>query len=195
MELENKKTATGLVEECYKLSIGDLGKHLLYPIGSNRMYAQHKELENLKGKSGEVILSALYSFKLLKVNYRVHFDDVLRLEIFFGSNYQIIPLDTTELYYGTNVYMLCSCGRRCQVLYMRKDTVNRFACRDCLNLKYEMTTFNRNTQLGVYSVLLHRHQKLMAKQLGVKRIDYNGNITRKARSIIKLSRETAVPTI
>lgn len=184
-----------MVEECYKLSISDLGKRLLYPVGSNRMYLQHNQPEKQVGKSGKAVLSALYSLSLLKVDYQVYFDDNLRLEIYFGSNYQIIPLDTTECYFGTNVYMLCTCGKRCQILYMRRDNMTRFACRSCLNLKYEMTTFNRNTQLGPYSGLLHKYNKLAEKQLKVKRIDYNGKMTRKAKSIMKLSRKMNIPKI
>jgi hypothetical protein len=193
VEFENKKQRAGLVEDCFRISTSDLGKRILYPNGSNRIYLQHKQSENIAGKAGAVAVAS--GLVIMEVNYRVYFDDPLRVEIFFGLSGQTIFLDTTELQFGTNVYFLCPCERRCRILYMKRGGKSRFACRDCHNLRYELTTFSNSSELGIFSKLLHNYYKMDEKKLGINRVDYNGQLTRKAKSMIELSKKITTPTI
>ena len=189
MELEKRKKIN-TVEECYKLTTTDLGKLILYPLGSDRMYVQHEDLATLEGKAGKSTLRAWYNNKALELHYKVYFDEPLRIEVFFDSTKtQTILLDTVEYLYGTNVYMLCFCGRRCRTLYLHGD---QFACRDCLNLKYELTTINHHTVSGNLFRMMHRSLKLKEKQLHLGRIDYNGKMTRKAKSFVDLVKKNCI---
>jgi hypothetical protein len=185
----NKTKKINTVEECYKLSTTDLGKHILYPCNSDRMYVQHNNPTELIGKAGKAILHTLYN-KSLELHYEVYFDAPIRIEIFFDSTKtQTILLDTTELQYGTNVYMLCICGQRCRTLYLYRDY---FACRDCLNLKYELTTINPHTLSGSLFRMMHRSLKLKEKQLHLSRVDYKGKMTRKVKSFVELSKKNSI---
>lgn len=193
MELENKKPKVSLVEDCFKISTSDLGKRILYPSDSDRIYRQHNQLTNIDGKVGKVAVAS--GLTIIEINYQIYFDDPLRVDIFFGSSSQTIFLDTTELQFGTNVYFLCPCERRCRILYMKRVSKSRFACRDCHNLRYELTTFSSNSEFGVFSRLLHNYYKMDEKKLEISRIDYNGQLTRKAKSVIELSKKITVPAI
>jgi hypothetical protein len=189
MKLEKRKKII-TVEEAYKLKTTDLGKLILYPLGSDRMYLQHEDIDNLEGKAGQSTLRAWYNNKPLELHYKVYFDEPLRIEVFFDSiRNQTILLDTTESQYGTNVYMLCLCGKRCRILYLYRDY---FACRDCLHLKYELTTINHHTLAGNLRRMMHRSLKLKEKQLHLGRIDYKGKITKKTKSFINLVEKNSI---
>ncbi len=198
MEIIKNALSPLLVEQCYRLSLGDLGKRLLYPVGSNRKYDVYDDMSALDGKQGTVFLLKRYGLRALAVSYRVILSGKLRVDVSYSyrplrSSSQSIYLETEEAPYGTRYYMLCGCGRRCNVLYMRMDKPYYFACRACLNLIYELTRINRSVAGGELFYRFNRHIKLDNMSVDVKRIDYRGKYTKKAARVLRLSKRMAVP--
>lgn len=154
------------VEDCWRLTLNDIGKRVL------------------GDKNGNFIL--LNGLSLIFGSYETK-DGYLCIS--FNRNNkaynQSIALAKSEAVFGTRPYFVCGrCETRCNNLYLRPDGYS-FACRQCHNLYYESTRLNRQTLHGDLFYRFNRHLKLMVDKADVKRIDYNGKYTRKAASLMK----------
>jgi len=193
MEKNTSQQQPLLVEECYRLAQADFGKGVLYPLNSNRKYDTYESPSELTGKKGVALVMRRYGQRVLGVTYEIEFDEPLRVDLWYtyGSKElaeQSILLEAEEIAYGTRYYLLCNCGKRCTVLYMRPDEPGRFGCRKCLNLQYELQTINPTSFAGRLLYLFSRHYKLRVMQTNVSRVTHGFRYTRKAASALRLSK-------
>lgn len=160
------------VEDCDKL-----------PIGKIKTTKEIKELA-----SREVMLKGG-----LKIRYKERLSEGIRfLDIVYclgGSWFtQSIEIEAGLAKYGLRRYWLCRCGRRCSKLYLRRDRPVAFGCRNCLNLKYNLSYLNRNTKAGRILSQAHWLNKTMELQEKIHSITYGNRGTRKAISFLLAAR-------
>ncbi len=158
------------VEDCWRLSLENLGKKIL------------------DGKDGRFVI--FNGLTPILGSFRSE-DDFLNISFNKNSreHTQTIMLAESEAVFGTRPYLICSrCDSRRNDLYLRPDSYS-FVCRDCANLYYYSTRQNRRT---VHGNLFYQHNqcmKLMTLEPLVKRISYNGKLTRRASQVIQLSKK------
>lgn len=159
-----------LVEDCYKLCLGNFGKGLLY--GKQGIFT-------LKSKSGE-----------MKCEFKMEFANTKSIQLFFQWNKkfhkQTIYLECETIPFGVRPYLLCGCGHRANTLYFRPSFPHYFACRQCLNLNYEITTIHRESLSGGLRYQLNR-RLLLCDRKRVRSISYKNKMTRRAIRFIKMS--------
>lgn len=95
-----------------------------------------------------------------------------------GSDPQEIAMEWEDVTYGKRAYFRCSCGYRATKLYLPHDATE-FKCRNCHNLQYQLTSFNRYSVAGKALYRVNRMNKLSANRAGMSRIFYNGNYTKR----------------
>lgn len=93
---------------------------------------------------------------------------------------QTIELNSAPVTFGFRRYLLCSCGKQANSLYL-KDS--RFACRHCHNLAYEITRLKK----GTLNYKLNRNIKIQSVSKQVRNIIY-GKVghTKKARQVMAM---------
>ena len=161
-----------LVEDCYKLKLAHFPRGFLH----------FKEI-----RRGEMVLIRGLSY--IKIGYHIKScADVPQIIINFKRNNlslsQCIKLESQVIHFGLRPYFFCSCGRRCNVLYLRFRGF-KFLCRRCNNLTYTLcATINRKTRNGELFYRFNRLQKICDMETRVKRIDYNNKFTRKAKGLM-----------
>ncbi len=157
-----------LIEDCFKLSINDIGKKSLY------------------GKNGKIELTRCNYNDKLHCNFTsAHQSLNIRYTINKQVYIQNINFETESIRYGLRPYMQCKCGHRSNTLYLRPDMPYRFACRRCNNLKYELTTINPKTKIGKYKIYLLHLRKLDEAKIKINRLYYRGKVKTGAKSIAK----------
>ena len=95
-----------------------------------------------------------------------------------GSEPQEIAMEWEPVTYGERPYFRCECGHRATKLYLPPNG-HKFKCRECHNLHYQLTTFNRYSIAGRKLYQVNRLNKLSNNRAGMSRIFYNGNYTKK----------------
>ena len=166
-----------MVEYCWSLPIGKLGRGILRPG------------KGLKGKQGTAIINDYDHFSFLR--YQVLLDGRPRVEVAFEykgrTHTDTIYLTSKRINFGKRPYWLCSCGYVAATLYHRPGYYG-WGCRNCrLNLRYKLTTINKNTAPGRILYTINRSQKI--KELGVefrgKPLSYGGKPTHRFQAYIK----------
>lgn len=179
-----------LVEDCYALSLSDLGKGLLRPTNPwLEDYAKPFDLEIKPiGKSGVINLTNRNG-GILTLRYKVDLEEPILLDI--SGHWrnsllsQVIYLEEAMAPHGIRPYLLCPCGYRANKLYLSPYS-HSFMCRRCAGLYYESTTINKNTTVGALGHALFRLFKVDEQKPKVKRITYAGKYTKKAERLLRL---------
>lgn len=194
-----KHRRTVLVEDCFVLTLSDLGKKLLRPVNEwKENYPQPLDQQvELLGKRGEVTIVGRRG--KLSVDYEVDLEDppILNLEYSFRNSWhnQAVDLGEASVTFGVRPYLVCPCGHRANKLYLSPKQ-STFMCRDCCGAYYESTTINRSSAAGGLDYLLAQVLKLDEHRAKIKRLAYAGSPTRKtvqlARKIGKYSGLMAV---
>jgi len=176
MDIKEKR---GLVEESITLKISDFGKKLLYI-----KYGEESGLPAKKvgyfdvGKGGKSVLIS-YSYEPQVAM------DLMDIEITRSdgqTTQQLLSLDWAQLSYGLRPLFLCSCcGKRCNSLYIAQH--RHLYCRNCQNLTYESTRVKK-TSLRGFAYPMLRFRRLKESEAKIKRISYNGRMTKKASALI-----------
>jgi hypothetical protein len=160
------------VEECFKLKLSDLPKGLLWP---------DKDINGVVIKSN--------GLRTVKIEYKRNNDRGISIFLKIIKNDlkfdQTIKIDFDYANYGLRPYLLCSCERRCNNLYLRPDGYV-FACRDCGRLVYELTRINRIVDGSEIFYRHNRLNKIKTAEEDVKRIVYSGKPTRKAAALMRM---------
>lgn len=93
---------------------------------------------------------------------------------------QAVKLSRQQISFGLRRYLLCSCGKQVNSLYLKH---NKFACRHCHRLVYEITRLRR----GTLAYKLNRNIKIQSASNQVRNIIY-GEVgqTKKARRVIAM---------
>ena len=158
------------LEDCFQISAGNFGRGLLLPD---------------RNKFGTATAWNIRTFK--PVEYEIIPGDEPTLFIQYDAKksrqYQEIYIDTTQTKFGQKPYLLCKCGHRGK-LYLRPDAYF-WSCRKCLNLRYVLTMFNKQSLLGSLAYQLNQCLKIELLRAKLRREIYNGSLTRKAISIMK----------
>lgn len=169
-----------LVEDCYSLSLHQLGKKLLWPERVGKV----KIVTSSNGQSQLKIAYAVNSNSEGKAWINISYVRKKSNEPTIIKN--IIEIDEEVISYGIRPFLVCDCGRRCNKLYLRPSH-DLFACRHCLNLVYELTTINKDSLVGSLSYKLIRAFKLDDANAKVRCITYNGKLTRRARRVVAMA--------
>jgi len=161
------------IEECYKLHLSDLPKGLLHPD---------------KNISGEI--TKHNGVNKIKIEFNRIYKRNIELYLHVkGGGYgfsQNVEIDFDHVNFGgARPYLLCRCGYRANVLYMKPGNYF-FACRECHHLTYALRHINRNVYGSELLYRHHHHMKIEKKKERVKRITYAGKYTRHARSLIRM---------
>lgn len=173
-----------LIEDCFKLRLGDLGKFLLIPVRIEESDDLSKQTKT--GRSGAALL--LNGLSSMRVDYKMNLNrepNIINIRFSDGrkessSIDQAIEIEKQELLFGTRFFFKCRCGKRLNVLYLRPDMPYCFACRECLNLKYFLTTINRKVLGRELFYWFDRSRRVKEKLAEIKQLTKNGKITRKA---------------
>lgn len=161
------------IEDCFKLTLADMGKGLL-----------------AKEKVGEFELLIVRSNTILHGSYTTDLSDDTPT-MFLNCAYngrkfqQEINLESDDIRYGVRPYLRCGCGHRGNVLYLRPSR-HYFACQRCLNLYYELTAINRSAGFGELQYRLNRLLKIDDAKHRMKRPYYHGRLTRAMYRIAKM---------
>lgn len=193
MELRNQKNRQKqLVEESFVLRVGDFGKKLLWPQNQDKrnLPASIGEEEEPIGRSGSFVIRN--GRETLAISFSINLAESMELEVEFGKDLtysdgrinQVMTIETQELTFGTRWYFECSCGRRCNALYLAPGSC-LFSCRTCQNLTYEICRVNKNIMGGLfyYSAKII---KLAEKKEKINRLFYNNQFTKKAKKYFLL---------
>lgn len=187
LELQQQKQETKLskvlAEDCFQITPATFCRSLLQPI-------DNPFSDDNIGKYGDRILRK--NGTRLQVNYQVDLE-LWDLFLQFSSpeskigGWQHIQLDAVPSNLnGERPFFRCDCGRRANKLYMPFVSKKRWLCAKCHNITWRVKQFNRRTAPGAMGYFLDRHLQLQEKESRVKRIDYGGRLTRRARSVIRL---------
>ena len=91
----------------------------------------------------------------------------------------VVPLTTTPCNYGGKRYwFLCSCGRRCGVLYLQGK---HFTCRLCNQLAYRSQSRNRKWRM-LYKLV--DYQRMLEQAFSIKRTFYRGTATKRYKKFL-----------
>ena len=172
-EQKLKSTRKYLVEECYKLKLAH------FPIG----FLHFKEIR----RGGMVLIRGL---SYIKINYHIKsYTDVPQIAINFKRNNlslsQCIKFESQEIHFGIRPYFFCSCGRRCNILYLHFNGF-KFLCRRCNRLTYYLCTINRKAHNGELFYRFDRILKIHDMAGQIKRLNYNHKPTRKTKRLISV---------
>lgn len=174
------KAMSELVEDYKTLSISMLGRGLLRDDG--------------KEKNGTVSIGKMWEWPKVRfeVLSKVDGSKMLRLWHMTSKNhlpmFQEVALEGSRATFGLRPYLVCpTCGSL--RLKLQFTSLGRLACRSCLGLTYQCCRDNHSNPLFR---LLRRYTKLRLRQTEVKRIDYSGKYTRKAKSIMRMSQKWLV---
>jgi hypothetical protein len=187
-----------LVEDCYILSLADLGKGLLRPVNEDTEgFARPLDEQAVRqGKQGEAILTGRWGKLTLKYSVDLEESAMVNISGHYRNSLlvQDIGLDVGSISYGMRPYLLCPCGYRANKLYLSPRQYS-FLCRRCAGLYYESTTINRSSTVGSLGYMLNRLLKLDEQKAKVKRVIYAGKYTKKADRIVKLFGQYAVASV
>jgi len=163
-----------LVENCYFITPKD--------VGSNFEQIQKNESSKLEGRNG--------------INY--WFDNISQQDWLFvsvdGHEPQKLKWEVVEITYGQKQFFFCECGRRCMKLYLLPGG-DEFKCRECHNLRYALTTFNKNSPAGHKIYQMNRIQKLSEGRANMARIFYNGKFSKRFARFIRLCDRAGLQSI
>lgn len=172
-ELEKKDKIKHINEDCYRLTISDLGKKLL----------KNENKSTLKLSNGS---SSLY------MAYEIKHKDSPKAIIGFTSNlksqvvltHQTIEIEQDVAPYGLRPFFICpECGTMHRVLYLPPGGKDYFKCWRCQGINYQSTRINRQTCGGIF-YYMDRIIKLMNKREKISRQFYRGKVTKRYRAFI-----------
>jgi hypothetical protein len=170
-----------LVEDCFILSLSDLGKGLLRPAANDDGL--------VVGKCGRVLLTN--RFKELPVEFSVQLYSGNQVQLNVSCKHrnsvlnQAIKLQTNHVPYGLRPYLVCNCGYRGNKLYLSSREYS-FLCRRCAGLYYDVTSINRKSPLGRLKYQLWKKFKIENQKARVTRVSYMGKFTRRAKRLMEL---------
>jgi len=141
-----------------------------------------KWIENI---SGEAHIG--YGIKQLECNFWFEYKGESTFFVYSvdGNEPQEILISERELLFGTMNYFVCSCGKRCQKLYL-PDGATELKCRACYKLVYELSTINRISKHGMFLYKTNRTLKLANQRMEMSRIFYKSRYTKKFQRFLKL---------
>ena len=102
-----------------------------------------------------------------------------------GQEPQKFVWELVDIMFGERAYFHCSCGQRVSKLYLPPNS-KEFRCRKCYNLKYELSTFNKNSVAGKYLYQANRLLKLANSRADMSRIFYKGGYTKRFETFLRL---------
>lgn len=195
--LKKEKGPKVLVEDCWKLSVGDFGRGILKNHGSiqSRLFGLNGD-EKKEGKKGAFVLKNERIGKLI-MTYKVNLTaNPIEIELNFldnpqkieASSYQSIRIKEVGSHWGTRWYFKCrgcSCGK--MVLYLPSGQPE-FLCAKCHNLAYELCRINKRV-LGGLKYYLAKQAKIIEKQEKLRHYYYNGNRTKRAERFTRQLKE------
>jgi len=167
----NKPQHKRTVEGCYKLTLTDLGKGLL--TGKTGKFEMRRGLHHKRKFAFRSI-----PYEPFRVNIAYEFSDRIHK--------QTIYLDTEIITFGIRPYLLCGCGHRANTLYLRPDYPLYFACKNCLNLCYELTQINRKVLGGELFYRNNRILKIEETKEKINKIYWRGRITKGTARLAKM---------
>ena len=140
-----------------------------------------------KRKSVNDLINIPYRGKEITINYWSEYrnNEIYLVVAIKGLNSQDILLYESELAFGTRSYFVCKCGHRSHKLYLPSNKAE-FRCRKCHNLKYEITTINRNSIQGKLFYRTNRMIKLTNTRVGMNRIFYKNQYTKRFKRHLNL---------
>ena len=161
------------VESCFQLSTCLLKKDL-------RLAREHKA-----GVDGffNISYGNIGSAADYYIEYGGEYD---YLVINYDAEPQRIRLAESELRYGPRSWFLCDCNRRVSKLYLPPNG-KLFKCRNCHDLAYELTTFNRKSKMGQLAYRTNRMIKLSNTRQQMRSIFYNGKFNQRFMRFLRFS--------
>ena len=102
-----------------------------------------------------------------------------------GREPQAYNLDWSTITFGERAYFECQCGAKANKLFLPANG-KEFKCRQCHNLQYQLTSFNRNSVGGRALYKMNRLQKLSEARADMGRILYRGEYTRRFERFLGL---------
>ena len=151
-----------LVENSFALSTHLLKKDL----------ARARKKEPVEG-----FLNVVHDGKPSIADYSIEYNgDDTYLVITLGIEPQRIQLSEEKLTFGNRSYLICNCGSKTNILYLKKGV---FACRDCHNLTYQSTTINRTSKHGRFLHQQSQVLKLIGMREKMNRIFYKSHYTKR----------------
>jgi hypothetical protein len=161
------------IEQCYKLRLSDLPKGLLHPE------------KDFSGK-----FTKYNGINKIEIKFNRVYERDIKLYLHVkGNNYgfdQEVEIDFDYVNFGgSRPYLLCQCGYRANVLYMKPGNYI-FACRECHHLTYNLRHINRAVYGSELLYRHHHHMKIEEKKERIKRITYAGKYTRHTKSLIRM---------
>lgn len=174
------------IEDCTKLSVGKIPTEA---ISQSKTTWKSGEDNRVFGTYGELFIESngsvqkiYYVARLMKQEASI----TIFYNLFGEEKVQIIPIDYIENNFGHRPYFRCpKCKNRCNNLYIPPQKNSVFSCRNCLNLSYELTRINRDSCMGEILYRLHHALKLIEMKNDIKRLFYDGEMTKKAKRYIK----------
>ena len=160
------------VESCFSLDTHKLKKSLKLARAHERGVAGFIDIPGVPVES-----KASYSF-----DYTPEFD---YLVIQNGEMWQRIKLAESELHFGPRTWFECDCGRRTAKLYLPENET-QLKCRYCHHLIYELQKINKKTKPGNFQYKTNRTLKAMNMSENINSILYDGKLTRRAITWLKL---------
>ena len=182
-----KKFESYLVEDCWKLRMSDLDE--LPGIIDSGVCKVSDRMVILKSGRHTIRFNGL-SYALISID-----PTRLSLELSLGdgkSTKQEVVLTKVKANYGLRWSFVCGCQKKVNCLYFRPD-VQKWACRECLYLVYELTRIKRDSLLGELEYRLNRWMKLEKVQGDVKTLFYDGKPTRNLKRLVRLRQKWLGP--
>lgn len=175
-----------LVEDCLQISAGVFDKRIWQIMDDYEL-----SIANFDNPTGHL--------KLKKMGLSLNLDyEMVAEESILGLNYwfngvwrvQEVYIEKLPTLFGERPYLVCECGHRGN-LYLHPG-LPRWLCRECANLTYEVKKYDRRTVIGTLGYYLNRHLKLAELNERIKRIDYGGKLTRRAKSVVNFAKKWKV---
>jgi hypothetical protein len=107
---------------------------------------------------------------------------------------QKLTIEWTDIAFGERAYFRCNCGTRSAKLYLLPDG-KEFRCRKCHNLKYRLSSFNKNSIAGMSIYKLDRLHKLANERSSMSRIFYKGDYTKRFKRFLKICDKAGLESI
>ena len=185
--LSLKKFSRYLVEDCWRLRISDLGE-----------LPGMIEQELFKTSDRMLMLaSGTHTLRFTSLSYALRSIEPLRISLSLSlgkdkSTVQEVLLKASQANYGQRLSFTCSCGKKVNILYYRKDG-DKWGCRTCLSLIYELCRIKRDSLLGELQYRLNRWMKLEKIEGDVKTLFYDGKPTRNFKRLVHLRQKWLGP--
>ena len=102
-----------------------------------------------------------------------------------GQEPQEFRWEVVDITFGEKEYFYCPCGHRAVKLYLPPAS-KEFKCQKCHQLRYQLTSFNKQSIAGQTLYKFNRMQKLADSRAQIGRVLYNGVYTKRFERFLGL---------